>query len=86
MEISFDFEKREFKGIHIDQAIFWQRVYPDVSIDDILVRKIPAWLDANPNRKKKNWKRFIVNWLNKAQKDADFLNQISGGGGNVSQS
>jgi hypothetical protein len=23
------------------------------------------WLDANPRRRKKNYNRFIINWLNK---------------------
>jgi hypothetical protein len=77
--INFDFEKREFKGIHIQQAQFWQQVYPDISIDDILVNKIPSWLDANPSRAKKNWKRFIVNWLAKAQREKEFLQHINRG-------
>jgi hypothetical protein len=24
------------------------------------------WLDANPKRRKRNYKRFIIGWLNKA--------------------
>ena len=27
------------------------------------------WIIANPRKLKKNWRRFIVNWLNKAAQD-----------------
>ena len=41
------------------------KLYPNVPIEKE-IRKMKAWIMANPNRLKKNWKRFMVNWLNKA--------------------
>ncbi len=41
------------------------KLYPNVPIEKEL-RKMRAWVMANPDRLKKNWKRFMVNWLNKA--------------------
>lgn len=42
-----------------------EELYPNVPIEKEL-RKMKAWVMANPGRLKKNWKRFMVNWLNKA--------------------
>lgn len=29
------------------------------------LREMNIWLDVNPARQKKNYKRFIVNWMNR---------------------
>lgn len=42
----------------------WRYAYPGVDIEGEL-RKMEVWLEANPLRRKKNMKRFIVNWLAK---------------------
>lgn len=44
----------------------WRGIYPDMDVDQELA-KMEAWLDANPSRMKKNFKRFAVNWLNRTQ-------------------
>jgi hypothetical protein len=73
-KISFDFEARKFTGIKLSQAEFWQKVYPDISIDDLILKRIPAWLDANPAKAhKKNWKRFLVNWFSSEQGKRDMV-------------
>jgi hypothetical protein len=46
------------------QLEIWRTLYPGVDVDRE-VRKAWAWLDANPSRKKKNPKAFLVNWLKK---------------------
>lgn len=68
-KIEFDFEEMKFKGITIDLVKFWESAYPDVDVVTVLTKKIPAWLDANPEKacKYKKWKRFIVNWLSRQQ-------------------
>ena len=68
-KITFVPEKRKFEGIDVDQVKFWESCYPDVDVVDCLLKKMPAWLDGNPNRasKYKNWKRFIVGWLSRQQ-------------------
>ena len=42
----------------------WQQAYPSLNIEGELQR-MKQWLDANPRRRKKNYARFCVNWLNK---------------------
>ncbi len=66
--ISFNFEQLEFEGITVSQVRFWEDAYPDVNVVDALTKRMPAWLDANPAKAhKKNWKKFIVNWLSREQ-------------------
>ena len=66
-KISYNSELRKFEGIDVDQVTFWESCYPEVDVVDCLLHKMPAWLDGNPNRLKKNYKRFIVNWLSRQQ-------------------
>jgi len=64
--VSFDFDKRKFLNITIEDLAGWRDAYPACEIDQEL-RKMREWLLANPDKKKKNYKRFIVNWLIKVQ-------------------
>src|SRR5260221_8844243 len=43
----------------------WLHAYSGI---DVLaeLNKMERWIEANPNRSKKNYNRFIVNWLNRA--------------------
>lgn len=76
-KISFNFESMRWEGITVEQVKFWEEAYPDCDVVDILKKKMPVWLDANPQKaKKKNWKRFIVNWLSRQQ---DRYGQFSNG-------
>jgi hypothetical protein len=43
--------------------------YPGVVID-VQLAKAWAWADANPKHRKSNWKRFLTNWLSRAQESA----------------
>lgn len=64
-KIVFNFATLRWEGITVDMVKFWEKAYPDVDVVDCLLKKMPAWLDANADGKgrKKKWKRFIVNWL-----------------------
>jgi len=42
----------------------WQDAYPGVDVQQQL-KAMDAWLRANPDRRKKNWERFVVNWLSR---------------------
>ena len=42
--------------------------WPELDVNAEIARA-DAWLEANPRRRKKNYRRFIVNWLNRAQRD-----------------
>lgn len=71
-KIDFNFELMKWEGITIEQVKFWEQCYSDVDVIDILTKRMPAWLDANPKKaKKKNWKQFIVNWLSNQQDKYD---------------
>ena len=67
-KISFNFDILKWENITIDQVKFWEEAYPDCNVVDILTKKMPVWLDANPQKAhKKNYKRFIINWLSRQQ-------------------
>jgi len=70
-KITFNFETLKFENITVDLVKFWETCYPDVDVIDVILKKTPAWLDANPSRAKKNYKRFLVNWLSKQQGQYD---------------
>jgi len=40
----------------------WRFTYPGVDIEREVL-KMGEWLEANPRRKPRNYKRFAVNWL-----------------------
>ena len=40
----------------------WRRAYPSLDLSAEL-RKAEAWLMANPKRRKKDYVRFLGNWL-----------------------
>lgn len=65
-KITFNFELLKWEGITVDQVKLWESAYPNLDVVDILTKKMPVWLDANPQKAhKKNYKRFIVNWLSR---------------------
>ncbi len=41
-----------------------EATYPELDLERE-IRRMRIWLDANPRHRYKNYKRFIVNWLNK---------------------
>ena len=68
--ISFDFRTGTFRGIAEEDLDAWRRAYPAVDVQGELQR-MATWLMANPHRRKKHYKRFIVNWLSSEQKRAE---------------
>jgi len=67
-KITFNFDTLKWEGITVEQVKFWEAAYPLVDVIETLARRMPAWLDANPQKAhKKNYKRFIVNWLSRQQ-------------------
>ena len=77
-KISFNFESMKWQGITVDLVKFWESCYPEVDVIDTLTKKMPAWMDANPQKAhKKNFKRFIVGWLSRQQ---DRYSQFKKGG------
>ena len=68
-KITFNFETLRFENITVEYVKFLESAYPDVDVVEILTKRMPAWLDGNPEKacKYKKWKRFIVNWLSRQQ-------------------
>lgn len=50
----------------------WDQVYGGIQVTRELY-KMEEWLAANPHRPKKRLHRFIVNWLAKAQGQAEAI-------------
>ena len=67
-KIEFNFDTLKFENITIDDVKWWESVYPDVDVVEVLTKRMPDWLLSNPAKAhKKNWRRFITNWLARQQ-------------------
>ena len=54
-----------FKSIDQEQRKIWAEAYPNVDLDTEF-RKAKAWLLSNTNKAKKDFRRFLNNWLSRA--------------------
>ncbi len=68
-EIFFDYEKKKFFNIDIEDMAGWKDAYPLVDIDQ-QIKEMREWLLADPSREKSNYKKFINNWLSSEQSKA----------------
>jgi len=67
-KIIFNFDTLKWENITVEMVKTWEKAYPSLDVIDILLNKMPVWLDANPQKAhKKNFKRFIVGWLSRQQ-------------------
>lgn len=53
-------------GITEDDRQVWAAAYPAISIESELNAAL-AWIRANPRNKKSKYRRFLTNWLKRAQ-------------------
>ena len=55
----------------LDQLVHWTDAYPGLDVERELAKML-AWLNANPRKRKtaRGMPRFVVNWLNRASRDA----------------
>ena len=65
-KISFNFDLRAWENISNEDMAIWEKAYPAVDITQEL-SKMADWLISNPEKKKKNYRRFITNWLSRTQ-------------------
>jgi len=65
-KINFDFSLRAWENITDEDVAIWEKAYPAVDITQEL-SKMADWLISNPEKKKKNYRRFITNWLSRTQ-------------------
>ena len=56
----------EWVGLTDEDLHAWNIAYPAVTVWGELER-MSAWLTANPSRKKRDYRRFIVGWLGRTQ-------------------
>jgi hypothetical protein len=59
----------KFTGITPQMMTLWGKAYPAVNLTKELYA-MDQWLIANPEKRKKNYYRFITNWLSRKQERA----------------
>lgn len=70
MKIEFNWDTMEWEGITVKQVKLWEALYPDVDVVHEIKFNMVRWLDKCAGTKKvnkRNWKRFIANWLRRTQ-------------------
>jgi CRISPR/Cas system CSM-associated protein Csm2 small subunit len=65
-KIIFNNRTFKFENIPKEKIDKWKEAFPNCNVD-IELKKMEAWLAANPERRKKNYEKFIVNWLARAK-------------------
>ena len=58
----------KLENITEEQLQSWGRAYPSVNVKGEIL-KINSWLKANPKKRYQNYERFIINWLDRSEKD-----------------
>ena len=65
-KIIFDFSSNEFLNIKEKDINIWKEAYPKCDVN-MEIKRMGAWLIADPKRKKINYKKFINGWLSRTQ-------------------
>lgn len=68
-KISYDWKSFSFAGVGEENLAAWREAFPAVDPARELL-KAALWLKANPANRKKNYERFLLNWLGRAQEKA----------------
>jgi hypothetical protein len=65
--ITYNFSESLWYGIDDAQVQLWGEAYPAVDVD-LELRQMGEWCKSNGAKGRKvNWRRFVVNWLKRAQ-------------------
>jgi len=64
--IAFSFSSKKWENITNEDVALWSETYPACRIK-IELLKMGDWLLSNPTKRKKNYRRFISNWLVRSQ-------------------
>jgi hypothetical protein len=70
-KIQFDYINKEFVGIEDSDIKLWQETYPLLDIKHELLR-MKGWLSNPETPQRTKIQSFIINWLNKGNRDAPF--------------
>jgi len=65
-KIFFNKTTFKFENIPKEKLEKWKEAFPLINVE-VELKKMEAWLTANPKNKKVNYERFIVNWLDRAK-------------------
>ena len=72
-KIFFDYEgDARLHGIDDETISYWETLYPALDIEQEL-SKATGWLDSNRKNRKHDIKRFLSNWLSRAQDRAKVI-------------
>ena len=77
-KIIFNNQTFKFENIPKEKIEKWKEAFPNCNVD-IELKKMEAWLAANPERRKKNYEKFIVNWLGRAKGEENGKNKGNNG-------
>lgn len=64
--VELDSKLIQWNGLTHEDGDVWDAAFPAIDIHTEL-QKAAAWAVANPSQRKKNWHRFLFNWLSRAQ-------------------
>ena len=73
--INFNNQTFKFENIPKEKLNKWTEAF-NLNVEQE-VKKMEAWLTANPNKRKKNYEKFIVNWLARGGKNGKSKRSIS---------
>lgn len=65
-KITFNFQIKKWENITNEDIEIWKEAYPACDIE-LELKRMRAWLIDNPQKKKKNYRRFIGSWLSRTQ-------------------
>ncbi len=75
LRIKFNFKKKQWQGIIDEDLERCKKTFPDVDIEYHIFTKMVDWIITNPRKgRKKNYARFINNWLSDEQEKFDLKN------------
>ena len=65
-KISLNLETQKFDNITPKDISSWEEAYPACAVESELL-KAAQWIISNPTKRKKNYRRFLTNWLARTQ-------------------
>lgn len=71
--IFWDRQEMKLKNIYREDIKRWEELYPALDVMYFLEKKIPEWIIKNTligKSVKSDYRRFIMNWLNREQQKA----------------
>ena len=68
MKVSFNYGgDNKLHGVDEKLLTYWRSQFPEVDVPQEL-RNAEAWLESHPEKRKKNIRNFLLNWLIRSQK------------------